>query len=195
MQNETISTYIESLALDLVLDLLSIPTSHFKGRTISTGATTSNILGLALGRQFCISSIKGSSYSVAENGFGGVEIEVLSAGAHASIRKAAAVVGIGRENVREIGNKDEEKGIVAFDMKELERSLKEAKEKKKGVIVCPAYGEVNTVSFRTSDYSEYAPGLMGPCVIRAPSRSTCLGFANYAIRTEHGSIWMQVTLS
>jgi glutamate/tyrosine decarboxylase-like PLP-dependent enzyme len=150
LQNETISTYIESLALDLVLDLLSIPTSHFKGRTISTGATTSNILGLALGRQFCISQIKGTNYSVAESGFGGVEIEVLSVGAHASIRKAASIVGIGRANVREIGDTNEENGIISFDLEELERTLKEAKEKKRGVIVCPSYGEVNTVSSRSS---------------------------------------------
>lgn len=145
-KNETISTYIESLALDLVLDLLSIPTSHFRGRTISTGATTSNILGLALGRQSVISSIKGDpNYSVSENGFGGIEIEILSVGAHASIRKAAALVGIGRGNVHELGSDDEGEGIVAFDLKELAMRLKEAKERKRGVIVCPAYGEVNTV--------------------------------------------------
>jgi len=149
------------LALDLVLDLLLIPRSTYSGKTITTGATSSNILGLALGRQAVISRIKSGNnseieYSVAEDGFGGIEIDILCAGAHASIRKAASIVGIGRSRVIEIvkslnGNTDESfnkegRDLVAFDLIELEKRLKDAKENGRGVIVCPAYGEVNTVS-------------------------------------------------
>jgi len=71
---------------------------------------------------------------------------VLSVGAHASIRKAASIVGIGRGNVREIGDMNEEDRMMSFDLEALERTLKEAQENKRGVIVCPSYGEVNTVS-------------------------------------------------
>ena len=144
-QNETISTYVESLSLDLVLDLLSISPSHFGGRTVTTGATASNILGLAVGRQAVLSRILGSSYNAAEDGYRGVEIDVLAAESHASIRKAASVVGIGRSRVVELVGGGENE-LAAFDMLKLERALKEAKEKGRGVIVCPSYGEVNTVS-------------------------------------------------
>lgn len=142
---------------------------------------------MALGRQAVISRIKSSSssssssntttpstqkhqsslnnnldtaYSVAEEGFGGIEIEVLCAGAHASIRKAASIVGIGRSNVFEIvktdweGADEEEteqgRRLVAFDLKELERRLDSARKERRGVIVCPAYGEVNTVSLSST---------------------------------------------
>ena len=138
------------------MDLVSIPPSRFSGRTITTGATSSNILGLALGRQFVISHILGRPYSVAEDGFGGVEIDILTVEAHASIRKAAALVGIGRSRVLEMGYREEESGaeLMAFDLRKLELALKHAKENKRGVIVCPSYGEVNTVSERSKEDSK-----------------------------------------
>lgn len=37
---------LEQRALDMVLDLLSIPRETFQGRTVTTGATASNIMGL-----------------------------------------------------------------------------------------------------------------------------------------------------
>lgn len=170
--------------MDLVLDLLSIPRSTYPSKTITTGATSSNILGLALGRQAVISRIKSASssssfntspsssthhsssdqknretaHSVAEDGFGGIEIDIFCAGAHASIRKAASIVGIGRSRVVElikksgsssseiIENDDEGRDVVAFDLFELEKRMKLARDEGRGVIVCPAYGEVNTVS-------------------------------------------------
>jgi hypothetical protein len=154
--------------------LLSIPRSTYPSKTTTTGATSSNILGLALGRQAVISRIKSSSsfssdpsslssnqknidtaYSVAEDGFGGIAVDILCAGAHASIRKAASIVGIGRSRVIElmkdstsvIGNDEEEgRNVVAFDLVELERRMRLARDEGTGIIVCPAYGEVNTVS-------------------------------------------------
>lgn len=86
---------------------------------------------------------------MSENGFGGVEIDILCAGAHASIKKAASITGIGRSRVIELIKKetnDEGRDLVAFDLVELEGRLKDAHEQGRGVIVCPAYGEVNTVS-------------------------------------------------
>lgn len=47
----TISSAITRTAIDMVLDLLSIPRDTFGGKTITTGATASNILGLS--KSFC----------------------------------------------------------------------------------------------------------------------------------------------
>jgi hypothetical protein len=44
----TAATAIEARTLDMVLDLLELPDNHFLGRTITTGATASNVLGLGL---------------------------------------------------------------------------------------------------------------------------------------------------
>lgn len=40
------STAVEARTLEMVLDLLDIPRETYKGRTVTTGATASNILGL-----------------------------------------------------------------------------------------------------------------------------------------------------
>jgi glutamate/tyrosine decarboxylase-like PLP-dependent enzyme len=42
----TASTAVEARTLELVLDLLNISRDNFQGRTITTGATASNVLGL-----------------------------------------------------------------------------------------------------------------------------------------------------
>lgn len=42
----TAATAIESRTLEMVLDLLDIPRDRYNGRTITTGATSSNVLGL-----------------------------------------------------------------------------------------------------------------------------------------------------
>lgn len=94
-----------------------------------------------------------TAYSVADHGFGGVEIDIFCAGAHASIKKAASIVGIGRSRVIEVlgdaksEGYEEGRDLVGFDLEMLEKKLGEARKAGRGVIVCPAYGEVNTVSF------------------------------------------------
>ena len=45
-QDDTISTNLEARTLELILDLLSIPRGVFNGRSLTTGATASNILAL-----------------------------------------------------------------------------------------------------------------------------------------------------
>lgn len=58
---------------------------------------------VAAGRDYAIREALGDpSYSVAEDGFGGVNVRVLSDRPHASLYKAAAIVGIGRSNVRSL---------------------------------------------------------------------------------------------
>jgi hypothetical protein len=51
--DSTIGLALEDRTCDLVLDLLGIPPDTFAGRTITTGATASNIVGLGTsGRSF-----------------------------------------------------------------------------------------------------------------------------------------------
>lgn len=126
----------------MLLSLLSLPPSRFTSNTFTTGATASNVLGLSLGREHTIASVyrrQGKpDWSVAEDGFGGVEVDVFGARAHLSLAKAASIVGIGRRNVHEVLKAGE---LAAFDLEELEKRLKE-NVGKRGSIVVTSFGEV-----------------------------------------------------
>lgn len=166
---------LEQRALDMVLDLLDIPRQTFQGRTVTTGATASNIMGLgkrspspsflsicmlilyeACARDALLlkSPHLPPDYSIAEHGFpapisGEAAIKVLTVKAHGSILKAAAVTGLGRANVRDIPAPKRGEGDpwgLAFDLKVLEEDLRHAREVGQGVIVVVTLGEVNTVS-------------------------------------------------
>ncbi|GAA5988282.1 hypothetical protein JCM11641_006649 [Rhodosporidiobolus odoratus] len=145
----TASVALEGLALSYLLSLLSLP-FNFSQNTFTTGATASNILGLALGRDWTIATVKHhqgvEAWSVSEDGFGGVEVDVFIADAHASVRKAAALVGIGRRNVVELGDgKLEAQGrLICFDLARLEERLADNVEKGRGSIIATSFGEVNT---------------------------------------------------
>lgn len=149
-QELTASVAIEALTLKYLLALLSLPGDVFNQNTITTGATSSNVLGLALGRNFVISSVKArqgiKDWSVPEDGYGGIEVDVFVIDAHASIRKAASLVGIGRRNVVEVGSRElEEQGYwCCFDLAELESRLRANLENGRGSIVATSFGEVNT---------------------------------------------------
>lgn len=138
------------MTLNYLLTLLSLPKADYVQNTITTGATASNFLGLALGRNFAISSVKArqgvENWSVPDDGYGGIDVDVFVVDAHASIRKAASLAGIGRRNVHEIGDKDlEEKGyLCCFDLEELEKRLKSNYDNGRGSIVATSFGEVNT---------------------------------------------------
>ncbi|GAA5873163.1 hypothetical protein JCM1840_005589 [Sporobolomyces johnsonii] len=150
VQEATASVAIESLTLSYLLSLLSLPPSIFTQNIITTGATASNLLGLSLGRDYTISAVKYrqgvESWSVPEQGFGGVGVDVFIADAHASVKKAAALCGIGRANVIELGDeaKERQSMIGCFDLEALERRLRENWEEGRGSIVATSFGEVNT---------------------------------------------------
>ncbi|GAA5953725.1 hypothetical protein JCM3765_006950 [Sporobolomyces pararoseus] len=146
----TASVAIEALTLNYLLTLLSLPRADFVQNTLTTGATASNVLGLALGRNFAVSSVKArqgiENWSVPEDGFGGIDVDVFVVDAHASIRKAASLAGIGRRNVQEVGDKNlEGKGYwCCFDLAELEQRLKTNYETGRGSVVATSFGEVNS---------------------------------------------------
>lgn len=149
MQNETISTIIETITLHFILSLLSLPSARFTGNALTSGATTSNIQGLAIGREYVIDAVlhrqgklaADERWSVAERGLcAGVEVEALVAVPHASIAKAASVVGIGRANVVDLRSTSR---IGCFDLAKLAQRLEENRGRK-GSIVVVSFGEVNT---------------------------------------------------
>ncbi|GAA5887139.1 hypothetical protein JCM6882_009461 [Rhodosporidiobolus microsporus] len=150
---KTASVALEQLAMTYVLSLLSLPSLTFTQNCFSTGATASNNLGLSLGRDWVVARIKReqggaecAEWSVPEDGFGGVDVDVFVADAHASVRKAAAMAGIGRRNVVALGDEklEREGQLVCFDLVKLEERLRVNKEKGRGSIVATSFGEVNT---------------------------------------------------
>jgi len=146
LSNQTIATWLEHLALKSVLELLNMDESQFPGRTLTTGATSANLLGLAVARQQLCSWVHSTEiYSAADNGCD-ITIKVFSAGAHASIAKVASILGIGRLNVLELLDPSEDSGPCSFDLIRLESELKRCNDLGQGAIVVPSVGEVNTVS-------------------------------------------------
>ncbi|BGP36025.1 hypothetical protein JCM10296v2_007877 [Rhodotorula toruloides] len=141
----TLSVAIEARTISYLLQLLSLPSSTFTQNTLTTGATASNVLGLAIGRDFSIASIKAAQghpgWSVSEDGMGGVEVDVFVVDAHASVPKAAALVGLGRKSVVECGREGE---LGLFDLDVLEEMLRRNGEVGRGSIVSVSFGEVNT---------------------------------------------------
>lgn len=149
---ETLATVIEDRTLTMLLELFRLSASEWAGRTFTTGATGSNIIGLACAREALLQKKLGAgSPSVGELGL--LEachradiagFQVLGALAHSSVPKAASVVGIGRANVHDIGRPG--RGWE-LDLKRLEETLKTAREERVLSIVAVSYGEVNTGRF------------------------------------------------
>ncbi|BFZ58394.1 hypothetical protein PYCC9005_005456 [Savitreella phatthalungensis] len=134
----SIATIVEDAALCRVLELLKLQSSEWPGRICTTGATASNILGLACARNAVLGR------DVGEYGFDGRSVRVIAAGAHASLRKAASIVGIGRRHCIECTNDDYN---IAFDLDRLDSMLADNKTKSIGSIVVASFGEVNTGLF------------------------------------------------
>jgi len=159
LPDQSISTIVEDKALSMLVNLLRLG-QGWEGRIFTTGATGSNILGLACGREAVINSrlkAAGEEQGVGELGLLGAcakagikEIQVLTTMGHGSLYKAASIVGIGRASVKDIPFSEAEPWRINLDSLE-----KELKREKEGVvsIVALSAGEVNTGRFATDQSS------------------------------------------
>ncbi|KAF9969560.1 hypothetical protein BGZ73_008049 [Actinomortierella ambigua] len=129
-------TQIEHQACDMFIELLDLPTDKFRA-ILTTGSTSSNIEAVALGRQWLGTTRYGVDYS--QDGYDG-KVVVLTNRAHATVYKAASMLGIGRKQVHEMMGHLEEDGVLEAKLEELAREGKAA-------MVVLGFGEVNTGIF------------------------------------------------
>jgi glutamate/tyrosine decarboxylase-like PLP-dependent enzyme len=170
----SIATTVEDTALRWLLEMLRFDPKVWALRTCTTGATASNVLGLACGREWIVreAARRGrrvpdvdlhedvDGLSVARLGLAeavrrvGVRgIRVLSAGSHSSLRKAASIVGFGHEAVVEVPTVQTpgHTGSTAWlDLENLERYLQQRNFLH---IVVVSAGEINTGFFGSSAYT------------------------------------------
>lgn len=118
--------------------LLDLP-DQFEG-TFVTGATMSNLVGLALGREW-VGEQRG--VKVSEDGLAALgSIKVFSGAPHSSIYKGLAMLGMGRQSLERVPTLA---GREAVDVPALEAALKA--QQGRAVIVVANAGTVNTVDF------------------------------------------------
>ncbi|KAJ4365681.1 hypothetical protein N0V83_008301 [Neocucurbitaria cava] len=159
LPNETIATEVEDRALSLLCELLEFEPTQWPHRTFTTGATASNVLGLACGREYIITEAS-AHRTDAENSVGEVgiveamrkagidEIQILTTVPHSSLSKAASILGLGRASVKCIG----QDGVShKFDMQLLRKLLEQPGA---ASIVAVSASEVNTGLFATSGLAE-----------------------------------------
>ncbi|KAI1344849.1 pyridoxal-dependent decarboxylase [Xylariaceae sp. FL0016] len=151
LPDQTIATEVEDIALKMLLRLLQLgEPCQWGGRTFTTGATASNILGLACGRESVLMNrLPEGSESVGELGLlkacaeaGVEEIQVLTSMGHSSLSKAASVVGLGRSSVKALPYSDEQPWRLDIDAVE-----RELQRKNVASIIAISAGEVNTGRF------------------------------------------------
>ncbi|KAL2140267.1 hypothetical protein VTI28DRAFT_4022 [Corynascus sepedonium] len=162
----SISTAIEDAALGMLVDLLHLDDKDdegsykrearrgWPGRTFTTGATASNVLGLACGREAVVNArAAAGGKTVADDGLlaaclaGRVkEVQVLTSMGHSSLAKAASLVGLGHASVKDVGVATEP---WRLDLDAVERELKRGEEGVVSIVVVSA-GEVNTGRFATN---------------------------------------------
>lgn len=149
LPQESIATRVESSTLKMLCELFDLDHNTFKHRTFTTGATASNVLGLACGREYAISS-RCEHASVGQDGI--VEamrkadldgIQVLAAMPHSSVGKAASIVGLGRASVLSVGK---EPSSPEFDFERLSEMLQRPRTASIVIVSC---AEINTGFFAT----------------------------------------------
>lgn len=164
LPSESIATEVEVAALNMLIDLFQLPKDEWAvgtegsgGGTFTTGATASNVLGLALGREHVLSEAakrNGKSVSVGEHGLLAAaqaaqvdQVVVLSTLPHSSIVKAASLVGIGRANVKSIIKHDT---ALEIDLEQLQSLAEDAESERTAYILAISAGEVNTGLFASN---------------------------------------------
>lgn len=157
LPNQTIATALEDKTLEMLAALLRLG-DGWKGRTLTTGATACNVLGLACGRESIVDRKAGggSSGSVGELGLLGAclkagvsEIQILTSAGHSSLSKAASIVGLGRQSVKELGVAGDQPWRLDIDA--VEEHLKRPGT---ASIIAISAGEVNTGRYAVQGIEE-----------------------------------------
>ena len=160
LPKETIATNVEDRALCLLLELLEYEPSQWPVRVLTTGATASNILGLACGRQYVIkerlkklgkSVVDGESLLSACRRAQVSDFSVLTNLPHSSVSKAANVVGVGSSCIVNVARDDD---VTRLDVDKVRQSLLISSQSGVAAIVAISCGEVNTGAFATRSLAE-----------------------------------------
>jgi glutamate/tyrosine decarboxylase-like PLP-dependent enzyme len=114
LPDETVATNVEDAALRMLCELLGFDPSHWPHRTFTTGATASNVVGLACGREYVVAEAAkraGVSASIARDGLLEAtraanihKIQILTTVPHSSLRKAASILGLGHASVIDVSS-------------------------------------------------------------------------------------------
>ncbi len=135
---DSAASYVELETISFLGELFGLPDT-FSG-TFVTGATISNFVSLALGRQWVARQY---NINLAETGLYGLPpIKVFSSTPHASIFKALSMLGMGKNSVQTVACLPEREAV---DVSALEKAL-QALEGQPCIVVANA-GTVNTVDF------------------------------------------------
>lgn len=136
--DESIAPQIELETIALLRQLFKLPDEY--GGSFVTGATMSNFVGLALGRQW-IGNQRG--INLAKKGLWGIApINVFSGTPHSSVYKALSMLGMGRDAMTIVSCLPDREAI---NIAALEDQLKN--QKGQPCIVVANAGTVNTVDF------------------------------------------------
>ncbi|PNS17228.1 hypothetical protein CAC42_6911 [Sphaceloma murrayae] len=154
LPTQSVATDVEDAALRMLIELLDLG-SGWEHRTFTTGATASNVLGLACGREAVVkwAGTGREGESVAALGLveamrraGVEEVKILTCDEHSSLRKASSVVGLGHGAVIDVGRDG-----AGIDLQKLRRELETPGRR---CIVSVSCAEVNTGLFATRGKEE-----------------------------------------
>lgn len=162
LPDQTVASNVEDKALRLLMDLVRFDQKGWSG-VFTTGATASNVLGLACGREYIVNErIKSrlgpnSEESVGSLGLlkacrvaGVEEVDIFTTMAHSSLFKASSIVGLGRASISDVARS---KGEITFDLQKLEQRLKLGLHSRASIVVISC-GEVNTGLFATHSLAD-----------------------------------------
>lgn len=162
LPDQSVASNVEDRALRLLMDFLRFDQKEWSG-SFSTGATASNVLGLACGREYILNErIKSRLGPDSEESVGSLglltacriadveEISILTTMAHSSLSKASSILGLGRACVHDVRTSN---SSITFDLQELEWQLKSGHHNSASIVVVSC-GEVNTGLFATHSFAE-----------------------------------------
>lgn len=157
LPNQTIASNVEDKALRLLMDLLRFDQKAWSG-VFTTGATASNVLGLACAREHVVNERLNTNVEPSSQRSVGTlgllracrladieDIQVYTTMAHSSLFKASSILGLGRSCVKDV--RDTGVGI-SFDFQMLENELASHRHSQVSIVVVSC-SEVNTGLFAT----------------------------------------------